>query len=90
MRLRSLFAALLLAACCAAFARAQGGDGQNLPRISMEEFKDKLARGEIVVLDVRNGTVDQKIKGAAHIPETDLQARLKDLPRDREIVTYCA
>ncbi len=90
MRLRSLVAALALVACCAAAARAQGGDGQNLPRISMEEFKQKLARNEIVVLDVRNGVVDQKIKGAAHIPETDLQAHLKDLPRDREIVTYCA
>jgi rhodanese-related sulfurtransferase len=80
----------MLLACCVAGARAQGGDGQNLPRITQDEFREKLARNEIVVIDVRNGEVGQKIRGAAHIPETDLQAHLKDLPRDREIVTYCA
>jgi rhodanese-related sulfurtransferase len=89
MRLRSLIVALALVACCVVSARAQG-DGQNLPRISLDEFKEKLARGEIVVIDVRSSEVSVKIKGAAHIPEADLPARLKELPRDREIVTYCA
>lgn len=89
MRLRSLIVALALVACGAVAARAQG-DGQSLPRITIDEFKEKLARGEIVVIDVRGSEVSVKIKGAAHIPEADLQARLKELPRDREIVTYCA
>ena len=89
MRTKKILLALALCVCGAASARAQG-EGQDLPRITQEEFKEKLARGEIVVLDVRNGDVAAKIKGAAHIQETDLQSRLKDLPRDREIVTYCA
>lgn len=89
MRLRSFLVALALLLCAFASARAQG-DGQDLPRITQDEFREKLARNEIVVLDVRNGEIGAKIKGAAHIQETDLQARLKDLPRDREIVTYCA
>ena len=89
MRTKKIILALALVAASAAGARAQG-DGQDLPRISQDEFKEKLALGEIVVLDVRNGAITSKIKGAAHIQETDLQARLKDLPRDREIVTYCA
>ncbi|MFL6229950.1 MAG: rhodanese-like domain-containing protein [Pyrinomonadaceae bacterium] len=88
MKLRSVLVALVLLACCAG-AHAQG-EGQDLPRITMDEFKQKLARNEIVVIDVRNGEVAAKIKGAAHIPETDLQSRLKELPHDREIVTYCA
>jgi rhodanese-related sulfurtransferase len=84
-----MFVALLLVACGAVAARAQG-EGQDLPRIPMDEFKEKLARGEIVVLDVRAAGVGEKIKGAAYIPESELQAHLKELPRDREIVTYCA
>jgi rhodanese-related sulfurtransferase len=84
-----LIVALALVVCASVAARAQD-DGQNLPRISLDEFKEKLARGELVVIDVRGAEVSVKIKGAAHIPEADLQAHLKELPRDREIITYCA
>ncbi|MCA1815617.1 MAG: hypothetical protein LC746_04290 [Acidobacteria bacterium] len=89
MKTKKILLALALVVCGAARARAQG-EGQDLPRITQDEFKEKLARNEIVVLDVRNGDITAKIKGAAHIQEADLQSRLKDLPRDREIVTYCA
>jgi rhodanese-related sulfurtransferase len=89
MNTKKILLALALVLCATASARAQG-EGQDLPRITQDEFKEKLARNEIVVLDVRNGDITAKIKGAAHIQETDLQSRLKDLPRDREIVTYCA
>jgi hypothetical protein len=91
MKFRQIFVALALLVVCCAGVRAQGtGEGQNLPRVTLDEFKQLLARNAITVLDVRNGEIAAKIKGAAHIPETDLQARLKDLPHDREIVTYCA
>jgi rhodanese-related sulfurtransferase len=91
MKLRQIFVALALLVACSVGARAQeAGEGQNLPRITLDEFKQLLARNAITVLDVRNGDIAAKIKGAAHIAETDLQSRLKDLPHDREIVTYCA
>jgi hypothetical protein len=92
MKPRSVVVALALLVLCCAGARAQeaAGEGQNLPRITLDEFKQLLAQNAITVLDVRNGDVAAKIKGAAHIPETELQSRLKDLPHDREIVTYCA
>jgi rhodanese-related sulfurtransferase len=90
MKLRSVIVALALLACCAGVRAQEAGEGQNLPRVTLDEFKQLLARNAITVLDVRNGEIAAKIKGAAHIAETDLQARLKDLPRDREIVTYCA
>ena len=90
MKTKTIIAALALLLCCAAGARAQGDEGQSLPRITLEEFKTLLAANKISVVDVRNGAVEAKIKGAAHIPETDLQSRLKELPRDREIITYCA
>ena len=69
----------------AAGARAQGDE-----RVTMEEFKQLFARNSVVVLDVRNGEIDRKIKGALHMPYNDIERRAGELPRDREIVTYCA
>jgi rhodanese-related sulfurtransferase len=68
--------------------------------ITVEELKAKLAKNEeMTIVDLRS--VDtlaqgfQKIKGAIHMRERRLPYRIsfapfKDLPRDREIVTYCA
>jgi|SoiMethySBSTD1v2_1073268.scaffolds.fasta_scaffold78188_3 rhodanese-related sulfurtransferase len=68
--------------------------------ITVEELKSKLAKNEAVtIVDLRAGdsflqSVD-KIKGAIHMRARRLHYRLgfapfKELPRDREIVTYCA
>ena len=88
-----LAAALLLASGAVGGARAttssQEPDGG--ARVSVEEFKTLLARNaSVLVLDVRGGEIDRKIKGAVHIPLDQLEARLGELPREREIVTYCA
>ena len=91
---RRIFLALLLtaAACGAASARAQTPDAApQVPpdRITLEEFKRLRAENKIFVLDVRVG-IATKIKGAAHIPLDQLESRLSELPRDREIITYCS
>ena len=91
---RRIFLALLLtaAACGASSARAQTQTvAPQVPpdRITLEEFKSLHAAGKIFVLDVRGG-IDTKIKGATHIPLGDLEARLSELPRDWEIITYCS
>ena len=68
--------------------------------ITVEELKAKLAKNEAVtIVDLR--AIDSfeqsadKIKGAIHMKARRLRYRLsfapfKELPRDREIVTYCA
>ncbi|MCI0388802.1 MAG: hypothetical protein MOB07_08565 [Acidobacteria bacterium] len=71
-----------------------------IERITAEELKAKLAKNEpVMIIDVRatQSFVDShnKIKGAIHVKARRLRYRLsfspfKDLPRDREIVTYCA
>ncbi len=92
---RRLFLGALLACTSffgvAASAQTQQPQQQEVPpdRISLEEFTRLRAAGKIFVLDVRYG-IDRKIKGATHIPLGDLESRLADLPRDREIVTYCS
>ena len=90
---RRLFVLTLLACAALAPASARGRQAtpQEVPpdRITLEEFTRLRAAGKVFVLDVRYG-IDRKIKGATHIPLGDLEARLADLPRDREIVTYCS
>lgn len=90
---RRLFLVMLLAcaALAPAAARGQQPAPQEVPpdRISLEEFTRLRAAGKVFVLDVRY-QIDRKIKGATHIRLDDLEARLGELPRDREIVTYCS
>lgn len=63
---------------------------QQSDRITVDELKALVAEGKpVLVLDVR-GHVETKIKGAAHIPLDQVEARASELPRDREIITYCA
>jgi rhodanese-related sulfurtransferase len=68
--------------------------------ISAEELKTKMSNNEAVfVIDVRGSegyaNSNSTIKGAFHFKVRRIRSRLKysplkDLPKDREIVTYCA
>jgi rhodanese-related sulfurtransferase len=67
--------------------------------MSAEQLRAKLARNEAVtIIDVRDTDSylnSNKIKGSIHVKLRRLSYRLtmsplKDAPRDREIVTYCA
>lgn len=91
---RRLFLVTLLACASLSGARAEAWGQQPPPdvppdRITVEEFTRLRAAGKVFVLDVRY-QIDSKIKGALHIPLGDLETRLAELPRDREIVTYCS
>ena len=68
--------------------------------ITVEELKAKFSANEaVVIIDVRGSesyaNSDSKIKGAIHVNVRKLKFRLsfaplKDVPKDREVVTYCA
>ena len=68
--------------------------------ITVEELKAKFtANDAVVIIDVRGSesyaNSDSKIKGAIHVNVRKLKFRLgfaplKDVPKDRELVTYCA
>jgi rhodanese-related sulfurtransferase len=68
--------------------------GDTIERITVDELKSKIAKGErVVIIDVRGGdyeTSTTRILGAIRIAPSELQSRLGDIPRDREVVTYCA
>jgi rhodanese-related sulfurtransferase len=71
-----------------------------IERISVEELKSKIAGNEpVAVIDVRGSSSisdsSLKIRGAVHVKPRRLKSRLalaplKEVPRDRMIVTYCA
>jgi rhodanese-related sulfurtransferase len=47
--------------------------------------------GDVLILDVRSSgeTAGGMIEGAVNIPVDELQGRLKELPKDKEIVAHC-
>ena len=59
--------------------------------VSPQEFKKLLERNDTVVLDVRTDQEVERgmIKGAMHIPLSELDKHLKELPRTKEIVIHC-
>lgn len=63
-------------------------------RITVKELKAKMDKGEdIVVLDVRQSRSYMeskvKIKGAVRIDPAQIEKRYKELPMEKEIITYC-
>ena len=63
----------------------------DLEPVDRQHLVDRVRRGDVTVLDVR--PVEEysagHIPGAVSIPLADLERRLAELPRDREIVAYC-
>ena len=79
-----------VAAPPAVAAAQNGAPPAEIERITLAEFKALLARREPVTIIDGRGDSDTKIKGALHIPLAEFESRLKEIPRDRQIVTYCA
>ncbi|MGH2703780.1 MAG: ArsR/SmtB family transcription factor [Actinomycetota bacterium] len=72
-------------------ARAYLGPDELEP-VTKEELMRRLRAGEeIVVVDVRPSSEYEAghIAGAVSIPLEELKRRLRELPRDREVVAYC-
>jgi rhodanese-related sulfurtransferase len=67
------------------------GERDGVEQLSAEELARRLERGDVVVLDVRPETEFRAghIAGARSVPVDDLDARLGELPKRREVVAYC-
>jgi rhodanese-related sulfurtransferase len=65
------------------------GDRSKLEAVDAEQLRRRLA--DVVVLDVRPRTEYEAghIRGARNVPHEELDARLRELPADAEIVAYC-
>ena len=91
---------IVVAGLSALTIQAQAPRTPDVAMITAEELKSKLAGNQpVTIIDVRGSeafaTATQTIKGSIHFKTRKLKSRLafpplKDLPRDREIVTYCS
>jgi rhodanese-related sulfurtransferase len=72
-------------------ADAYLGDRQGIEQVSAAELEQRLARGDVVVLDVRPAVEYRAghIAGARSAPLGSLASLVPGLPRRREIVAYC-
>jgi rhodanese-related sulfurtransferase len=67
------------------------GEREGVEQVSASELEERLARGDVVVLDVRPEPEYRAghIAGARSIPLPALASLASKLPRRREIVAYC-
>lgn len=67
------------------------GEREGVEQLSAAELQQRLARGDVVVLDVRPQGEYRAghIAGAQSAPLTSLDSIAEGLPRRREIVAYC-
>jgi rhodanese-related sulfurtransferase/predicted transcriptional regulator len=65
--------------------------GEDVETIGREDLRERLARGDVVLVDVRppEEFAAGHIEGARSIPLEELERRLAELPPDREVVAYC-
>ena len=66
-----------------------------MARISVEELRQKMDAGEsVVILDVRSqvevANEPALIHGALHMTMDEVEHRLAEIPRDRDIILYCS
>jgi rhodanese-related sulfurtransferase len=66
-------------------------DRDALEAVESEDLLERLRDGSVVILDVRPEEEYRAghIPGALSVPVDALEAALKTLPRDREVVAYC-
>jgi rhodanese-related sulfurtransferase len=65
--------------------------GDDVDTICSEDLLARLARGDVVLVDVRpqDEYAAGHIEGARSIPIEELERRLAELPTDTEVVAYC-
>jgi len=73
-------------------APAQAQAEKKTERIAVTELKKRLDSGtKLLLIDVREDVEleqDGAIEGAIHIPVGELDARMKDIPKDVQLVFY--
>ena len=85
MILRSALLPFLLLAAC-------GSELDAVPLVTVQQLHDAMNQQHALAIDVRTRDAFKlcHIKGAAHIPLSEIAARASELPTGRKLVTYCS
>ena len=61
------------------------------PRISVADARKALDAGKAILVDVRGAESykQEHAKGAISLPTGEIATRLSELPKDKQIITYC-
>ena len=72
-------------------AHAYLGDRDGVELVDRDELRERLRRGEVIVLDVRPTAeyAAGHISGARSVPIGELRRHLRLLPKNAEVVAYC-
>ena len=95
MKLSKLLIPVLFVAFLGLVPLSVAGQQEDHPTITAEDLLAKLNKGEkVIILDVRSEgaykSTNKKIKDDIRIDDdSDLDTKLKDVPRDSQIVAYC-
>jgi predicted sulfurtransferase len=75
-----------------AAAAGCGLDLDDVARIAPDEARDALERQQAVAVDTRYRFQYEAghIKGAICMPLEEIEARADELPRDKQVITYCS
>jgi rhodanese-related sulfurtransferase len=67
------------------------GDRTGMDAIGFDELRSRLKAGSVILVDVRPAEeyAAGHIAGAVSIPHDQLEDRLRELPKDKEVVAYC-
>jgi rhodanese-related sulfurtransferase len=76
-------------------AQSKTEQSQKVEFIAAEELKARIAKNRpVTIVDVRGPSVyaqsDKTVQGAIHAKVRRVAYRLREVPRDSEVVTYCA
>lgn len=65
---------------------------QDAPRISLADAKKDFDAGTAVFVDSRGESSykEKHIKGAINVPFVEAEARWKEIPTDKKIISYCS
>ena len=74
--------------------RLGGGQAMEPTRITVDELKERMARGEeFAFVDTRNekawAAAETKLPGAIRVPADEVEKHLDQIPKDRTAITYC-
>ncbi len=75
-------------------AEHAAGGAAEADRVTVEQLKASIEKNEpVTILDVRSEgsyeSSDKKIKGSTRMLTDEIESRVKEIPRDRPVVTYC-
>lgn len=97
MAVKRFLVGCMLAASCAASTGAQSGapptDPDAVPRVTVDDFRTRLARRAILAIDVRDPHSFESghIPGAKNVSFVDVEIRANGLRKQPlPIVAYCA